>query len=268
MKNKIRIAFIGCGNMARAIISSMCDPASVYALKRNGKVFCITAADRDEAQLMPVKKLCAVSLDVASAVADSDHVVLAVKPQDAAAAMRGVSLAGKTVISVMAGVGIAALKELTGSDKIVRAMPNICAAVGESCTAYAATDGIDEQTVTEILGSFGIYRKVDERALDVLTGVTGSGPAYVFEVLKAFRDELISQGIDSAAAMEMAVQTVVGSALYAEKAGKDFDALISDASSAGGATERGMACLRENMFADILRRAMQCSIARAKELAL
>lgn len=268
MKNKIRIAFIGCGNMARAMISSMCDPVSVDTLRRNGKVFCMTAVDRDEAKLMPVKKLCSTTLDVAAAVAGSDYVVLSVKPQDAKAAVSGISFNGKTVISIMAGVSISALKELTGSDKIVRAMPNICAAVGESCTAYSATDGTDEQTVLEILGSIGVYRKVDERVMDGLTGITGSGPAFVFEILKAFRDELTAQGLDSRAAMEMAVQTVIGGALYAERADNDADALIASVCSAGGATERGMSYLKENKFADVLRQAMQRSIARVKELSV
>ncbi|MCM1367822.1 MAG: pyrroline-5-carboxylate reductase [Roseburia sp.] len=269
MKNKIGIAFIGCGNMARAIISSMTDPASVAALKANGKVFRIIAADRDEAKLTPLNGVCGITLDSAHAVAESDYVFLAVKPQDAAAALDGLDLRGKTVISIMAGVTIDRLKSLTGADRIVRVMPNLNARVGESFNAYTAvgiSSGEATQTVLEILGSFGAYSEVDEREMDAVTGITGSGPAFVFSVIKAFRDEAVARGFDAEQAKRMAVQTVIGSALTVEKSADDLDALISSVCSKGGTTIAGVEFLKANNFENILRGAISESIARSCEM--
>lgn len=269
MKNKIRIAFIGCGNMARAVISSMTNPTSVAALKANGKVFCITAADRDEVKLMPIKDLCAVTLDNAKAVAESDYVFIAVKPQDAEAALRDLDLKDKTVISIMAGVSVDRLKQLTGSKRIVRVMPNLNARVGESFNAFVVSgieDGAPMQAVLEILGSFGAYCQIEESEMDAVTGITGSGPAFVFMAVKAFYDEAIAHGFNAAQAKSMAVQTVLGSVLTVEKSTEDLDALVSSVCSKGGTTIEGVEYLNENKFESILRGAIEKSIARSKEM--
>lgn len=269
MKNKIKVAFIGCGNMARAVISSMTNPSSVAALKANGKVFNIIAADRDEAKLMPLKGGCDVTLDRAQAVSLSDYVFLAVKPQDAQDALNGLDLCGKTVISIMAGVTIAKLKTLTGSDKIVRVMPNLNACVGESFNAFTTVgieDGEPLQTVLEILGSFGSFCRVDESEMDAVTGITGSGPAFVFMAIKAFYDEALSRGFDAETAKSMAVQTFIGSALTAERAADGLDALISSVCSKGGTTIAGVEYLNDNKFEDVLRGAINKSIERSVEM--
>ncbi len=267
MKKRIKIAFVGCGNMARAMIESMTNPVSADVLRRNGKLFEITAIDKDEAALRKADGYCSVTRDGASAVRDCAYVVIAVKPQDAEAALSALDLSDKTVISIMAGVSVGVLEELTGAKKIVRVMPNLCARVGESYNAYCAI-GIDEEemeTVVEILGSFGVPHIVDERELDGVTGLTGSSPAYIFMTIKALIDEGIAQGFDAGAAKEMAVQAVIGSALTAERE-SDVEGLIASVCSKGGATAAGVKLLEERGFCDALRAAVRASIERSKEL--
>lgn len=268
MKNKIKLAFIGCGNMAQAMIGSLTDPASAAVIKANGDVMQITVADPDEAKLMSVRQKCTVTHDNAAAVDAADYVVLAVKPQSAEAALGGIDMSQKTVISIMAGVSINKLASLTGAGSIVRVMPNLCARVGESFNAYAVhgVDGEKMRVVLEILGSFGVCREVSEDMLDAVTGITGSGPAFVFMTLKAFYDEAVAQGFSPEDAKAMAVQTVVGSALTAEKSEDGFDALIRSVCSKGGTTIEGVDHLNNGGYTDMLRGAIVKSIEKAKEL--
>lgn len=267
MKKRIKIAFIGCGNMARAMIESMTNPASVEVLRRNGKIFDITAIDRDENALRRVDGLCSITLSGAAAVKECDYAVIAVKPQDAKDALSAFDLSDKVVISIMAGVSVEALKKLTGATKIVRVMPNLCARVGESYNAYCAV-GVDDgetETVVEILGACGVPRSVDEREIDGITGLTGCAPAYVFMTVKALIDEGIAQGFDAETAKEMAVQTALGSALTVERE-SDVDGLIASVCSKGGATAEGVKVLEERGYCDALREAVRASIEKAKEL--
>ncbi len=268
MKNKIRIAVIGSGNMARAIVSSMTNISTVAALKANGDEFRIIVSDKDEAKLMPIKPLCAVTKDNAEAVASADYVILAVKPQSAAEALSGLDLTGKTVISIMAGIGIGRLSELSGASNIVRVMPNLCARIGESFNAYTHVGlGKEElRVVSEILGSFGVCREVKESDMDGVTGISGSGPAFVFMTIKAFYDEAVARGFDCDTAKEMAIQTVIGSALTAEKSDCGFDELIDAVCSKGGTTIAGVEYLNSKGYCDILRGAIGKAIERSEEM--
>ncbi len=268
MKNKIRIAFIGCGNMARAVISSMTDPAVKSVLKSQKYELEITASDCDESNLVKVRGVCAVTTDNAAAVKNADFVFVAVKPQNAEKALCDLELGQKIVISVMAGVSVAALKSLTHSDKIVRVMPNINARVGESLNAYCADGLSDEErhTLSVLLGCFGTELEVGEGELDAVTGLSGSGPAFVFMTLKAFYDEAAANGFDSETAKRIAVQTVVGSALTAEKFDGGFDELIASVCSKGGTTAEGVVHLTQNGYEGILRGAIEKAIEKSKQM--
>ncbi len=269
MKNKIKIAFIGGGNMAYAIVSSMTDPASRAVLKNNGDILDITVADPEEAQLMRFKSVCAVTTDNAAAVTASDYVFLCVKPQCALTAIEPLRalLSDKTVVSIMAGVSLDRLFELTGACRIVRVMPNLNARVGESYSAYAMRgDGINEREIQSMLGCFGTFSRVDESKFDAVTGISGSGPAFVFAAIKAFCDEAVAQGFDKAAAKDMVVQTFLGSVLNFEKSSEDISKLISSVCSKGGTTIEGVTHLSENGFENILRTAISKAVNRSVEM--
>lgn len=268
MKNKIKIGFIGCGHMARAIIDGMTSPATEAALKANNEKFVITVADRNESKLLPIKHKCAVTLDINEAVYASDYVIVAIKPQGAEETLRSLELKDKTVISVMAGVGTDKLADVTGAERIVRVMPNLGASVGESFNAYAmrGVEGEVECAVVEILSSFGLPVAVAESDMDAVTGITGSGPAFVFMAIKAFCDEAVARGFSAELARTMAVHTVIASALVADASELELDGLIDSVCSRGGTTERGVGYLKEKDFVGTLRTAISRSVDRAKEL--
>lgn len=268
MKNKIRMAVIGCGNMAQAIVSSITNSSAAVALKANGDEFRIIVSDKHEEKLASMKSLCEVTNDNAEAVKNADYIILAIKPQSAEKALSGLDFTGKTVISIMAGVSIMRLSALTGAEKIVRVMPNLCARIGESFSAYThiGLNKEDLRIVSEILGSFGVCREVRESDMDSITGISGSGPAFVFMTIKVFYDEAVAQGFDDSTAKAMAIQTVIGSALTAEKSDCSFDELIDAVCSKGGTTIAGIAHLNANGYCDILRGAIRKAIERSKEM--
>ena len=268
MKNKIRLTVIGCGNMARAIIDGLTSPASKAVLKANGDVFDITVTDLHEKKLVPMREKCRVSIDNAAAVKDSDYVLIAVKPQQFESAVCNLSLAGKVVISIMAGVTLEKLRTVTGAGKLVRVMPNLNARVSESMSAYCSVglSGEEERVVLEILGSFGRFMRIDESKMDAFTGIAGSGPAFIFMAIKAFYDEAISRGFSPELAKELTVQTFVGSALTAERHDGDFDSLVDSVCSPGGTTIEGVNYLNDNRYIDTIRAAIDRAVKRSEEM--
>ena len=268
MKNKIKIAFIGGGNMAHAIVSSMTSQVSRDVLKRNGDIFSITVADKEEAQLRRFNGVCEVTTDNAHAVNVSDYVFLCVKPQNAAAAIDPIRqlLKDKVVVSIMAGMNIDRLSEMTGASRIVCVMPNLNARVGESYSVYSVRGDIDERVIQVMLGSFGKFSRIDESRFDDVTGIAGSGPAFVFAAIKAFYDEAIARGFEKEQAHEMVYQTFFGSVLTAESADCQLSDLISSVCSKNGTTIEGVTHLRDSGFENILRTAIGKSISRSIEM--
>ena len=268
MKNKIRLAVIGCGEMARAIVDGLTNPASLAVLKANGDVFEITVTDKHEKKLLPMRGKCRTSLDNSAAVLGSGFVLVAVKPQDAESALSSLDLSDKVVISIMAGVTVEKLKRLTKSNKIMRVMPNINARVGESMSAYcyAGLSDEDKRVALEILGSFGRFTEIDEAKMDAVTGIIGSGPAFVFMTVKAFYDEAVSRGFSHELAKEFAVQTVIGSALTAESYDGDIDSLVLSTCSPSGTTIEGVNYLNDKNYTDTVRTAISKAIARSEEM--
>lgn len=269
MKNKIRVAIIGCGNMAQAIINGLTNISTRAAMKAVGKEFSVIASDCDESKLLKVRDMCSVTLDNAEAVKRSDYVLLAVKPQIAERALSGLDLSDKVIISIMAGVTLSKIKEITHSDVVVRVMPNLCARVGESFNAYvmdgAFTD-TQKESVIDILSSFGVCSEVVESDMDAVTGITGSGPAFVFMTIRAFAEKAMACGFSPEQAKAMAIQTIVGSALTAEKSQADFSVLVDSVCSKGGTTIEGVNYLNSQNYESILSTAIQKSIDRSREM--
>ena len=267
MKNKISVSVVGVGAMGGAIASCLLDPAVIATQKANGNIVRLTVCDIDENKLLSFNGQCDVTRSAEKAVSSSEYVILAVPPT-AAEVFTPLYFSGKVVISIMAGVSLDALKAITGSTKLVRAMPNINAAVGESFTAYCASGLSSEEarTVTELIGSFGAFKEIAEGEIEAVTGVTGCAPAFVFTAIKATYDAAVSQGFDSATAKQMAVQVFYGSALAAERFSGSFDELVSSVCTKGGATAKGVQVLHDGKFYETLVAAIEKSTARAKEM--
>ena len=185
--------------------------------------------------------------DNLAAVADAAVVLLAIKPQQAAAVQ--VSLRGKLgpdtlVVSIIAGTALAALTTALDHQPVVRAMPNTPAAVGEAMTVWTAAPAVSAAqlaTVRAIFGAVGSEIQVDgDRYVDMATAVNGSGPGYVFLVIEALIDAAVQLGLARPAAHELVVQTVLGAAALARDTGEHPAELRNRVTTPGGTTAAGL----------------------------
>ena len=200
-------------------------------------------------------------------------IFLAVKPQDMgplleemAPAMRG----GQLVVSVAAGVTIAEIaRHLPAQTGIIRIMPNTPCLVGEGVLAVSAGENVAEnelQKVVSWLEKLGMVRVVPEKALDAITGLSGSGPAYVFLFIEALADGGVMAGLPRPLAQELAVQTVLGAARLAREPGTHPALLREMVTSPGGTTASGLFELEQGALRSVVQKAVKAACARAKEL--
>ena len=197
---------------------------------------------------------------------------LAIKPQSMSAVMG--ELAGKIgretlVVSIAAGVTLAKLTAGLKTERVIRVMPNTPALVGKGASAYAlgpgATDD-DSKLVSELLGAVGIARQVDEKLLDAVTGLSGSGPAFVYMMIEALSDGGVRVGLPRDLALALASQTVLGSAAMVQSTGEHPAVLKDRVASPGGTTIAGMKALEEHGLRAALIAAVEAATKRSQEL--
>jgi pyrroline-5-carboxylate reductase len=264
--NDPTIAFIGAGNMARSLISGLlaggCDPAR------------IRASDPVAEQRTAVADLGVTATDDnARTIAGADVVVLAVKPQVMGAVLKALPLTpGQLVISIAAGVPVASLERWSAPHQpIVRCMPNTPALLRAGITALFANPAVDaarRALAERILGAAGRTLWVDEeRLLDAVTAVSGSGPAYFFYLMEAMIAAGEALGLPRATAAELTLETAYGAALMARQPGADPAQLRRNVTSPGGTTERALRILDDAGVREIVGAALRGADQRAAELA-
>ena len=204
-------------------------------------------------------------------VEQADAVLLAVKPQVLASALEPLAgcLAGKPVISIVAGVPIDRRAGLTGSGRIVRVMPNTPALVGEGAAGYSLApeaQAADGELANRILSAVGVAMQVDEKYLTAVTALSGSGPAYVFEFIRALSDGGVAEGLPRDVATKLAIQTVLGSAAMAKETGIHPAILKDQVTSPGGTTIRALEVLEDRAFAGAVIAAVRACARRSEEL--
>jgi pyrroline-5-carboxylate reductase len=251
----MKLGVIGVGAMGEAIVSAVL--GAKLATPDEIKV-----ANHAEVRLRYMSESYGVgaSEEHRIAAAEADYLLLAVKPQDfpgAADELRDHLGADTTVVSIMAGVKIADVASRLGTSNIVRAMPNTPAQIGRGMTGWTATSAVDEaarEGARRIFAAMGKEAYVpEEKYLDMVTGLSGSGPAYVFLFIEALTDAGVHVGLPRDLASTMALQTVIGSALYVEKTGKHPADLRNQVTSPAGTTAEGLRALeRGNLRADVL----------------
>ncbi len=211
---------------------------------------------------------------VADAPAQAADHVLAVKPDHVAAAcdaLRIVGVGPGRVLSIAAGVTITSLESWLGAGvPVVRAMPNTPALVGAGAAAVAggtSTGDDDLAWASSVLGAVGDVVTVPEPALDAVTGLSGSGPAYVFLLLEAMIEAGVLNGLPRDVAQRLATQTVVGAGRLAAETGDDPAALRAAVTSPGGTTAAGLAALEQASVRAAVMDAVSAATRRSRELA-
>lgn len=213
------------------------------------------------------RETCAVE-DPAEAVVGADVVVLAVKPQDAPTTLAAVAAAwkpGALLVSVCAGLSTATLESMVPAGvRVVRGMPNTPARIGEGATAVCAGDSAgaeDIALVARLLAGTGVVVPVAEKQMDAVTGLSGSGPAYVFLVIEALVEAGVELGLTRDVAHDLAVQTVRGAAGMAQQPAAHPTLLREAVTSPGGTTAAGLAALERHG----LRAALAAGVRAAAE---
>jgi pyrroline-5-carboxylate reductase len=263
-----KVGFVGAGNMGEALIkgliaASLVPPDAIYA------------SDVRHAHLRTLEERYGVkpAADNAELVSLVDVVILAVKPQIMAPLLGqiGPAVTGqKLLISIAAGVPTAAIRAALGkAARLIRVMPNTPALVLEGVTAIARGPGLepgDLDTASELFSAVGRVVVVEEALMDAVTGLSGSGPAYVAIVIESLADGGVKMGLDRATAMTLATQTVLGTARLLAETGQHPGALKDMVSSPGGTTIAGIAALEAGGVRNTFIQAVECATHRSREL--
>ena len=275
----LHATFVGGGNMATALIGGLVEAGADAARIHVVEPF---AGQRERlAARWPAVHLHAVA--EAAAFATSDIVVMAVKPQQMREAARALApflgqgtaasgdAAPPVVLTIAAGIRVRDLARwLGGSPRIVRAMPNTPALVGQGITGVFAAADVDApsranaQLVLEAAGDVVWFD--DEADLDIVTGLASSGVAYVFYILEALESAGADLGLDRPTARRLAYATLGGAVALARASGEEPAVLRANVTSKGGTTERGLAALREGGVERALHAAVVAATARAREM--
>jgi pyrroline-5-carboxylate reductase len=264
----LRLGIIGAGAMGEAVLAAVLKAGLVQA----GEV---DMAERypQRATEVAARYGVRVTSDTEAVAKSSDYLVLAVKPQDfesAAAAIRGNLRAPATVISIMAGVPIERLAGGLSHQALVRSMPNTPAQVGQGMTLWTCTSAVSEEAreqVALIFQALGRQAFVsEERYLDMATALSGSGPAYVFLFIEALIDAGVHIGLGRDLATDVAIQTVAGSALYAQEMGRHPVELRNLVTSPAGTTAEGLRALEAAGFRSAITEAVLAAYNRSRAL--
>lgn len=269
----MKLGLIGCGKMGSVLLRGVVKAGLV---KPANIAVCDKFPDASAALAKEFKGLKNLK-SPAEVVAAGDVILLAVKPQDMqkllesiAASLKPRASSSKLFVSIAAGIPLKSLEAwLGGQARVVRAMPNTPALVRQGASAFArgrGATGADAATAQAVLGAVGTASEVTEALLDAVTGLSGSGPAYVYTVIEALADGGVLMGLPRAAALQLAAQTVAGAAQMVLQTGKHPASLRDEVTSPGGTTIAGLEQLEKQGLRNALVQAVRKATERSREL--
>jgi pyrroline-5-carboxylate reductase len=268
-----QITFVGAGSMAEAIVRGL-------TAQQDGNPQRITVMNRSDApRLQHLHKSYGVSYAVEAAerslaIAEADVIVVAFKPRDAVEGLQSIALLLKPsqlLVSVIAGLSIATMEEVLGTNgqPIARTMPNTSSSIGLGAAGISFSQTVStlqRQLAIDMFASTGIVSVVEETRLDIVTGVSGSGPAYVYYLLESMIEGGVQGGLSPEAARELAVQTVLGAATMVGRTGESPAELRRKVTSPNGTTQAALEMLDQHQFSIGVTKAVLRAAERAGEL--
>lgn len=260
------IGFIGCGKMASALVEGLLQ-ARVFT---PNEIF-ISDPVTDAVSSLAKKTGAQPRANNAELAEAADVLLLCVKPNDVPAALREIGRRrDKLVISIVAGVTLPALQQSAGEGtRLVRVMPNTPALIHQGAAAYAlgktATDE-DAKLTEKIFAAVGRVARVEEKLLDAVTGLSGSGPAYAYVIIEALSDAGVLMGLPRALSLELAAQTLAGAAGMVLQTGAHPAQLKDMVTSPGGTTIAGIEALEKGGLRAVVINAVRAATERSREL--
>lgn len=262
------VGFIGAGQMASALAGGMIKAGIVEAAN-------VTAFDPDAAACERFQRSQAgsqIAVDSTELAARCEVIILAVKPHIVLPASRTLAAeigSGHLLISIAAGVPLSDLCETLGSKRVIRVMPNTPCLIGEGASAFCRGEAVsdaDADWTNRLLNSVGVGREVSESLLNAVTGLSGSGPAFVYTMIEALSDGGVRAGLPRELAIQLAAQTVRGAASMVLQCDAHSAELKDRVASPGGTTIAGLQRLEEGGVRSALMNAVVAAADRADEL--
>lgn len=262
-----KIGFIGAGKMATAIIKGIID--SGFCESKN-----ILVSDVNEEALKKMKEDLNITPATSNneVVKNSDIIFFAVKPfvmKDVLSGVKADFNDKKLLVSIAAGVSTETIEQFAGETSVIRVMPNtpafVKAGMSAVCKGKFATEE-QADLVCEIMGSLGRAIKEDEKNIDVITAISGSGPAYFYYFINEFAKSGVKYGLDEKTALILAAQTALGSAKMALETDIPLETLIKNVTTPGGCTEVGNNILAENKTNEIIDKVVKGTMDKAAAL--
>jgi pyrroline-5-carboxylate reductase len=264
--SKQKLAVVGGGQMGRALVGGML-AANVVIPEQ-----LILVEPSPTSQSWWVSNHSGIEIaELELAVTACDAVLLAIKPNVMEEISKHISgdCEGKLVISVAAGIGLNQLCSWLGHRRVVRVMPNTPCLVGDGACAFCCGRDVNEEDrlwIQSMLDSVGLAIEVDESQMDAVTGLSGSGPAYVCIIIEALADGGVLEGLPRPLAMQLATRTVLGTAKMIAETGRHPGELKDAVASPGGTTIAGISALEQNGIRGALISAVTASAHRSREL--
>ncbi|MFC1559838.1 pyrroline-5-carboxylate reductase [Candidatus Margulisiibacteriota bacterium] len=262
-----RICFIGSGKMAEALIKGLL--RSKKAQRRD-----IVSSDISRSRLNYIKRTykVKVSSDNLAAIRNAKVIILAVKPQKMSYAIsslkKGITKK-QLVISIAAGITLKSLEKALPGIAVMRVMPNNPALIGEGIAAISSGKHVKRQqrTIAEkIFSSVGDFLYINEKHMDAVTALSGSGPAFIYHALSAMIKSGTDLGLNRKNSERLANKTMLGAIKTIISTGKAPEELISMVASKGGTTVAGLKILNKGKFGGTLRKAVKGAAVRSKEI--
>lgn len=261
------IGFVGGGQMAEALIKGLLQAKTL----RPDKISVVEPVDRRRDYLKETHDVHTVA-GLEDLAAEVEIFLLAVKPQVMGSVLASLKkiYTGQLVVSVAAGVPISVYQQELGDNcPIIRVMPNLGALIQEGASALcrnALVNDADLDYATSLFNAVGSAVVVEERLMDAVTGLSGSGPAYVFSFIEAMIDAGVKNGLSRDVARELTVQTVLGAALCLKDSSSHPAVLRDQVTSPGGTTASGLYQLEAGAFKATIIEAVEAACTRSREL--
>ncbi|MEM3401888.1 MAG: pyrroline-5-carboxylate reductase [Candidatus Hadarchaeales archaeon] len=258
----MKVGIIGAGNMGQALIRGF---LLTNALPPKN----ILVAEKDPEKAKQVKRLGATPTTIQELAKNSDVIIIAVKPANVKEVLEELKPAkNKLLISIAAGISTSFI-EKNSSGRAIRVMPNLCAGVGEMAACYSLGKRAgkkDEEVAKKLFSPLGLFLKIDEKLMDAVTGVSGSGPAFLLHVIQAMAAAGKEAGLPEEVSLKLAAQTAIGAGVLAISSESSPEEIIQKICTPKGTTIEGMKVLEERKVAEAVKGAVEAAIRRAREL--
>lgn len=266
---KKNVAFIGAGSMAEAIISGMIK----HNLIKSDQVYVTNKSNRERLHYLKDKYNVHVNQDIKRTVEFADIIILLVKPNDIKQAINSFKNfihADQLIITVVAGVTTETIEaEMNKKVPVIRSMPNTSASIGYSATAISKGTFANEKHMkltTLLFNTIGKTVVVAEEKMDIVTGLSGSGPAYIYYLVEAMERVAVESGLDLATAKLIIPEVIIGAGKMLEQSKKPAAKLRQEVTSPGGTTEAGIKTLEKYNYQEAIMECVKSATSKASEL--